>query len=42
MMALIILGRVETTVSPIIIGEMEMWRCPDYLFTVAESGGGII
>ena len=32
----------ETTVSLTIIGEMEMWRCPDYLFTVAESGGGII
>ena len=30
------------TVSAIIIGEMEMWRCPDYLFTVAESRGGII
>ena len=31
-----------STVSAIIIGEMEMWRCPDYLFTVAESRGGII
>jgi len=30
------------TVSAIIIGEMEMWRCHDYLFTVAESRGGII
>ena len=29
------------TVSPIIIGEMEMWWCPDYLFTVAESRGGM-
>jgi len=28
--------------SVILIGEMEMWRCPDYLFTVAESRGGII
>jgi len=34
--------KVETTVSLTIIGEMERWRCPDYLFTVAESGGGII
>ena len=30
------------TVTPIIIGEMEMWRCPDYLFSVVESRGGII
>jgi len=30
------------TVSAIIIGEMEMWRCPEYLFPVAESKGGII
>ena len=36
------LGTVLGTVSPIIISEMEMWRCPDYLFTVAESRGGII
>jgi len=24
----------KRTVSAIIIGEMEMWRCPDYLFPV--------
>jgi len=30
------------TVSLIIISEMEMWRCPDYLFTVAENRGGLI
>jgi len=26
------------TVSPIIVGEMEMWRCPDYLFTGGKRG----
>ena len=36
------LGTALRTVSPIIINEMEMWGCPDYLFTVAESRGGII
>jgi len=29
----------KITVSPIIIGEMEMWRCPDYLFTGGKRGG---
>ena len=36
------LSSVGSTVTPIIIGEMEMWWCPDYLFPVAESRGGII
>ena len=35
-------GTCGNTVSAIILGEMEMWRCPDYLFPVAESRGGII
>lgn len=30
------------TVSAITIGEMEIWRRPDYLFKVAEMNGGII
>jgi hypothetical protein len=30
------------TVSPIIMSEMEIWRCPDYLFAVVERRGRII
>ena len=33
---------VSATVTLINIGEMEMWRWPDYLFKVAEMSGGII
>ena len=35
-------GSERILVTAIIIGEMEMWRCTDYLFPVAESRGGII
>jgi len=41
-MTVISLGPALRTISPIIISEMEMWQCPDYLFTVAENRVGII
>jgi len=35
------LTKQSNTVTAIIIGEMEMWRCPDYLFPVAKSRGDL-